>query len=331
MLLEERSRSVLTGAFRLRYATLDAKRGVKMKIAVTGAFSYSGKYITRRLLARGEEVITLTGHPNRPDPFSGKVKAYPLDFDPSLHSGQAPHRLTRSLQGVDVLVNTYWVRFDKGENTQPRAVENTRKLVNAAKAAGVKRIVHISITNPSAQSHLPYFWGKAANEKAVIDSGMSYAILRPTVLVGDEDILINNIAYLLRRFPVEGVYRTDNYIVDAVGPDIFTFREMVELIGDKIGAQRPLIPVPPRLALLAAQFLSLFVKDVMLTPEEVDGLMADLLVSKEPPRGKTRLADWLEQNKDRVGTNYASEIKKHYEGFARPKGTGTLVSGASGE
>jgi uncharacterized protein YbjT (DUF2867 family) len=299
-----------------------------MKIAVTGAFSYSGKYITKRLLDRGEEVITLTGHPDRPDPFGGKVKAYPLDFDEA--------GIARSLQGVDVLVNTYWVRFDKDENTQPRAVENTRKLVNAAKTAGVKRMVHISITNPSAESHLPYFWGKAANEKAVIDSGMGYAILRPTVLVGHEDILINNIAYLLRRFPffflpgdgsyrlqpvhvddvaqlaVEGVYRTDNYIIDAVGPDIFTFKEMVQLIGEKVGAKRPLISVPPRLALLAAQFLSLFVRDVILTPEEVDGLMAGLLVSNEPPRGKTRLADWLEKNKETVGANYASEIKKHY-------------------
>lgn len=300
-----------------------------MKIAVTGAFSYSGKYITRRLLACNEEVITLTGHPKRPDPFGGKVKAYPLDFDEA--------SMTRSLQGVDVLVNTYWVRFDKDENTQPRAVEKTRKLVNAAKAAGVKRIVHISITNPSAESHLPYFWGKAANEKAVIDSGLGYAILRPTVLVGDEDILINNIAYLLRRFPlfflpgdgsyrlqpvhvddvaelaVQGVYRTEDYVMDAVGPDIFTFREMVELIGEKIGARRPLLPVPPRLALFAAEFLSLFVNDVILTPEEVDGLMAGLLVSKQPPRGKTRLADWLEENKDRVGVEYASEIKKHYQ------------------
>jgi NADH dehydrogenase len=300
-----------------------------MKIAVTGAFSYSGKYITKRLLDCNEEVITLTGHPDRPDPFGGKVKAYPLDFDEA--------GMTRSLQDVDVLINTYWVRFDKGENTQPRAVENTRKLVNAAKAAGVKRIVHISITNPSAESHLPYFWGKAANEKSVIESGLGYAILRPTVLVGDEDILINNIAYLLRRFPlfalpgdgsyrlqpvyvddvaelaVEGVYRSDNYVIDAVGPDIFTFKEMVELIGEKIGARRPLISVPPRLALLAARFLSLFVGDVILTPEEVDGLMAGLLVSKEPPRGKTRLAGWLEKNKDKVGTQYASEIKKHYQ------------------
>jgi uncharacterized protein YbjT (DUF2867 family) len=300
-----------------------------MRIAVTGAFSYSGKYITKRLLERGEKVVTLTGHPNRPDPFGGKVKAFPLDFDEA--------SMARSLQGVDVLVNTYWVRFDKGENTQPRAVENTRKLVNAAKAAGVKRIVHISITNPSAESHLPYFWGKAANEKAVIDSGLSYAILRPTVLVGDEDILINNIAYLLRRFPffalpgdgsyklqpvhvddvarlaVEGVYRNDSYIIDAVGPDIFTFKEMVQLIGEKIGAKRTMIPVPPRLALLAAQFISLFVNDVILTPEEVDGLMAGLLISKEPPHGKIRLADWLEENKDRVGAKYASEIKKHYQ------------------
>ena len=300
-----------------------------MKIAVTGAFSYSGKYITKRLLARGEDVITLTGHPNRPDPFGGKVKVFLLDFDEA--------SMTRSLKGVDVLVNTYWVRFDKGENTQPRAVENTRKLINAAKSAGVKRVVHISITNPSAQSHLPYFWGKAANEKTVMESGMGYAILRPTVLVGGEDILINNIAFLLRRFPffalpgdgsyklqpvhvddltelaMEGVYSTENYVIDAVGPDIFTFKELVELIGEKIGAKRPLISVPPRLALLAAQFLSIFVSDVILTPEEVDGLIAGLLVSKEPPRGKTHLADWLEANKDKVGARYASELKKHYE------------------
>lgn len=301
-----------------------------MKIAVTGAFSFSGKYIAKRLLDRGEEVITLTGHPNRPDPFGGKVKAYPLDFDEA--------NMARSLQGTDVLVNTYWVRFDKGENTQPRAVENTRKLINAAKTAGVKRVVHISIANPSAESHLPYYWGKAANEKTVMESGMSYAILRPTVLVGNsEDILINNIAYLLRRFPfflipgdgsygiqpvyvedladlaVEGVYSKSNYIIDAVGPDAYTFKELIQLIGKKIGAERPLISVHPRLALHAAQFLSLFVGDVMLTPEEVDGLMANLLVSKEPGRGKTAFKDWLEANKHVVGTKYASELKKHYE------------------
>ena len=301
-----------------------------MKIAVTGAFSYSGKYITKRLLEKGEEVITLTNHPNRPNPFNGKVKAFPLNFSNEAELGE-------NLRGVDVLVNTYWVRFDKGTNTQPKAVENTRVLVQAATKAGVQRMVHISIANPSADSHLPYYWGKAANEKAVTDSGMSYAILRPTVLVGGgEDILINNIAFLLRRFPfffipgdgsygiqpvhvddlaklaVDGVYSKENYVIDAVGPDSYTFKELVKLVGDTVGAKRMLISVPPRLALLAAQFLSLFVNDVILTPEEVDGLMANLLVSKEPARGKTAFIDWLKENRETIGANYASELKKHY-------------------
>jgi len=300
-----------------------------MKIAVTGAFSYSGKYITRRLLAQGHEVITLTGHPNRPDPFGGQVKAFPLDFDESA--------LTRSLRGVDVLYNTYWIRFDQGGNTQPRAVTHTQALVRAAAAAGVHRMVHVSITNPSADSHLPYFSGKAANEQAVIESGMSYAILRPTVLFGTEDILINNIAWLLRRFPffgqigdgqyklqpifvddlaalaVEAGSRSDNFIWDAVGPDIFTFDELVRLVGESVGHPRPILHLPPRLALTAAQFISLFVRDIVLTPEEVDGLMTGLLVSSEPPRGKTRLADWLRENRETVGAKYASEIARHFK------------------
>jgi NADH dehydrogenase len=301
-----------------------------MKIAITGAFSYSGKYIAKRLLEKGEEVITLTNHPNRPDPFNGKVKTFPMDFT-------NPTELENSLRGADVLVNTYWVRFDKGSNTQPKAVENTKALVNAAVKAGVKRIVHISIANPSADSHLPYYWGKAANEKAVIESGLSHAILRPTVLVGGgEDILINNIAFLLRRLPfffipgdgsygiqpihvedqadlaVEAVYSRENYVIDVVGPDAYTFKELVGLVGETIGAKRPLISVPPRLALLAAQFLSLFVNDVILTPEEVDGLMGNLLVSKEPARGKTAFKDWLKENRNTIGVRYASELKKHY-------------------
>jgi uncharacterized protein YbjT (DUF2867 family) len=302
---------------------------MKQKIAVTGAFSYSGKYIAQRLLERGEQVVTLTNHPNRPDPFTGKVKAYPLNF---INESE----LIKNLKGIDTLYNTYWVRFDKGSNTQPAAVENTKRLVQAAAKAGVKRIVHISITNPSADSHLPYFWGKAANEKAVIESGMSYGILRPTVLFGKEDILINNIAWLLRRLPVFGLpgdgsyklqpvyvddlaklavevgYKKENIVWDAVGPDIFTFKEMTQLIGDSIGYARPLPPLPPRLALLAAQFLSLFVNDVILTPEEVDGLMAGLLVSKETPRCKTRLGDWLRENRERVGAKYASELGRHF-------------------
>lgn len=300
-----------------------------MKTAVTGAFSYSGKYIARRLLAQGDEVLTLTGHPQRPDPFNGKIPAYPLNFDVA--------DMAKNLAGVEILYNTYWIRFDHGENTQARAVENTRKLIQAAQQAGVRRLVHISITQPAADSRLPYFSGKAANEKALRESGLSYAILRPTVLFGTEDILINNIAWLLRRFPVfgqigDGQYRlqpifvddlaalavtagkqSENLTWDAVGPDIFSFDQLVRLVGKSIGCQRPLIHLPPRLALRAAQLISRLVGDVLLTPEEVEGLMANLLISAETPRGATHLADWLAANRDSLGAGYASELARHFQ------------------
>jgi uncharacterized protein YbjT (DUF2867 family) len=300
-----------------------------MKNAVTGSYSYSGKYITRRLLAQGDEVITLTGHPNRPDPFAGKVKPYPLNFDIS--------SMARSLQGIDTLYNTYWVRFDHQANTQSRAVENTKKIIKAAVLGGVRRIVHISITNPSLDSPLPYFRGKALNEQAVRESGLSYAILRPTVLFGSEDILINNIAYLLRRFPLfalpgDGSYRlqpvfvddlaglaveagssTENLQWDAVGPDIFSFKEMTQLIGAAIGCRRTLLSAPAGLALAASRLISAFVGDVVLTKDEVDGLMAGLLVSDQSPLAKTRLGDWLNANKETIGKQYASELDRHYK------------------
>ncbi|MCF6277555.1 MAG: NAD(P)H-binding protein [Anaerolineales bacterium] len=300
-----------------------------MKIAVTGSFSYTGKYITRRLLARGDKVITLTGHPNNPDPFGGQVHAYPFNFE-------QPQQLAKTLESVDVLFNTYWVRFSHGANTHAQAVKNTKTLIHAAEQAGVKRIVHTSITNPDANSQLPYFSGKAKLEEAIKASALGYAILRPTVLFGAEDILVNNIAWLLRHLPAFGLpgdgsyrlqpifvedyadlavemsLREENIITDAVGPDIFSFEKMVRLVATEIGRPARLMKMPPKPALWASQLIGVLVGDVVLTQDEVDGLMAGLLVSSEPPRGKTHLADWLRENKDNVGIRYASEMKKHY-------------------
>ncbi len=300
-----------------------------MRVAVTGAYSYTGKYIARRLLAVGHEVRTLTGHPGRPDPFNGAVPAYPLQF-------RDLAALTEALRGTSTLVDTYWIRFDRGDNTQAGAVDNTRTLLQAAKAGGVQRVIHISITNPSLQSPLPYFRGKAEIEQLIKDSGLSYAILRPTVLFGREDVLINNIAYLLRRFPVFGVPGDGGYrlqpvyvddvaelaaaavdsstsnTVDAVGPDIFSFREMVELIEGVLGVKRPILTLPPPMALVAANLIGGLVGDVLLTHDEIRGLMANLLVSKEPARCPTRLEDWLRENRSELGTEYASELGRHY-------------------
>jgi uncharacterized protein YbjT (DUF2867 family) len=300
-----------------------------MNVAVTGAYSYSGKYIARRLIDRGDQVLTLTSHANRADPFAGQVPTFPLDFTKQ-------DEIRNALRDVQVLVNTYWIRFDRGSNTQARAVQNTAILIDAAKQAGVERVIHISITHPSLHPDLQYFSGKATNEAAIAESGLSYAILRPTVLFGREDILINNIAYLMRRLPLflipgDGGYRLQPVYVDdlaqlaanaahgrasqtadAVGPEVFSFRELVLTIGRAIGRTPRLIHVAPALALTAARSLSYLLGDVLVTSQEMKGLMASLLVSDEPPRCETRLTTWLNENGDTLGSTYASELKRHY-------------------
>ena len=171
---------------------------------VTGAFGYTGKYITGRLLESGRGVKTLTGHPDRPNPFGDRVNVASFHF-------KDPRRLAEHLRGATTLYNTYWVRFPRGDVTFDRAVANSETLIRAASDAGVRRVVHVSITNPSKDSPFDYFRGKARVEEMIRDSGLSFSIVRPTVIFGREDILINNIAYILRRLPVFGIPGSGSY------------------------------------------------------------------------------------------------------------------------
>lgn len=296
---------------------------------VTGAFSFTGKYIARRLLERGERVRTLTGHPDRPDPFGGRVEVASLAFDD-------PEALRRALSGAVTLYNTYWIRFEYRGLTFAGAVRNSRALFEAARAAGVERIVHVSVANPSRDSPLPYFRGKAEVERALAESGVSHAILRPTVIFAPQDILINNIAWLLRRFPlfavpgdgrypVQPIYADDvaalavelgrgrdNVTVDAAGPEVFTYEELVRTLARAIGRRVSIVHVAPRLALLLARALGAAVGDVVITGDEIRGLMAGLLVSHGAPTGTTRLSAWLQGYRERVGRRYASKLGRHY-------------------
>jgi uncharacterized protein YbjT (DUF2867 family) len=295
--------------------------------AVTGAFGYSGKYIATRLITQGYHVRTLTNSTERFNPFGTKIEVHPFHFD-------QPDKLVAALQGVSVLYNTYWVRFNHTNFQHATAVDNTLTLFRAAKSAGVKRIVHVSITNPAEDSHLEYFSGKAKLERALQESGLSYAILRPTVLFGKEDILVNNIAWTLRRFPVFGVFgdgryrlqpiyvddlaklaieqgqQNDNTIINAIGPETFTYRELVQTIGAIIGKQRPLISLPPTVGYWMGWVIGKIVGDVMITREEIEGLMADLLYTPSPPTGKTKLTDWAKDHAHDLGRQYASELAR---------------------
>ena len=296
---------------------------------VTGAFGYTGKYIAQRLLDRGETVRSLTRNPASFSPFGDRVERYPLDFDDA-------EQLTKSLEGADTLYNTFWIRFSHGPVDHDLAVQNTMNLVDAAVRAGVRRIVHISITGASADSPLPYFRGKGEVETYIRNSDLTHSIIRPTVIFGVEDILINNIAWFLRRFPVFPVAGRGEYTlqpvfvddvaqlavesasgdssisVDAVGLETFTFKEMVLQIRRATGGRAMVVSLPPSLVLTSAALMGLLVRDVVLTREEIDGLMSGHLVSQSPPTAHTRLTDWMRAHRDTLGRHYASELARHY-------------------
>lgn len=295
--------------------------------AVTGAFGYSGRYIADRLLQAGHRVVTLTNTRPGRDPFDGRVQAFPLDFDD-------PSTLAQGLQGVEVLYNTYWVRFDHADFSHAGAVRNTKRLFEAALEAGVRRLVHVSITNPSLDSPLAYFSGKAELEQALEVSGLSFAILRPTVLFGKEDILINNIAWMLRRFPMfvipgDGAYRLQpifvddlaelavragaertNQVVNAIGPETFTYRELVATIGRCIGCSRPIISLPPSVVYWLGAAMGKVLGDVVITRPEIQGLMEERLCVDTPPTAQTPLSEWARVHAADLGRRYANELAR---------------------
>jgi uncharacterized protein YbjT (DUF2867 family) len=274
-------------------------------------------------------VRTITGDPSRADPFGGRVEAFPFSFDDRA-------RLVETLRGADTLYNTYWVRFDWQGTTYAQAIEHTRTLFAAARTAGVRRVVHVSITSPSEGSPLPYFHGKAVLERVLRESGLSHAIVRPTVVFGREDILINNIAWLLRRLPLfvipgDGSYRlqpvyvedlaklladagagSDDVSFDAVGPETYRFDDLVRLVRGAVGSRSRLVHAPAPVALALGRVVSRAVRDVLITPDELRGLADDLLVSADPPTGTTSFRAWVEGHAGELGRVYASELARHY-------------------
>lgn len=289
---------------------------------VTGAFSFTGQYIADRLLADGRRVTTLTNHPNRTTPFSDQVHVEPYRFDD-------PDALAASLEGADTLYNTFWIR-DPQEGTPPgNAVRYSSRLIRAAEVADVRRIVHFSVSNADASS-LPYYRAKATVERLVEDAAPAHAILRPTLIFGSDDLLVNNLAWVLRRVPVfavfgDGDYRvqpvfvgdvadiaveqgakTDDHTLDVAGPEISTFEELLRCLAHHLSTRCYLVHAPPRVAHLGVRALELLLGDVILTWDEARGLMNERLVTDTQPNGDTRFSDWLSTHAHQLGTEYTS-------------------------
>jgi NADH dehydrogenase len=297
---------------------------------VTGAFSYSGAAIAQRLLDAGREIRTLTFHPDRPHPLSSRIAAGRYRFDD-------PVELARSLEGVTTLYNTYWVRFDHGQNTFANAISNSSALFHAAQRAGVQRVVHVSIANPAIDSPLPYYRGKALVERALAGAGISYSIVRPTwIFGGDRDVLTNNIAWILRRMPVFALPGSGDYPVqpvhiddlaricqnaagdesdtirDAAGPEAMSFAELVGRIRAALGTRAPILHLPHAAMTIVARALGLLVGDVVLTADEISGLTSGLLVSHQLPLGEVGFSQWLADHRQTIGRDYANELSRHF-------------------
>jgi uncharacterized protein YbjT (DUF2867 family) len=300
---------------------------------VTGAFSYSGAAIARELLLAGRRVRALTGHPDWA-PADTPVEVRPLDFT-------HPTDLAASLEGVHTLYNTYWVRFANGGIDHDTAVANSRVLFEAAATAGVQRIVHVSITNPTTDSPYPYFSGKAQGEQILGGVGIPHAIVRPAILFGGDGVLINNIAWLLRHLPVFGVggkgayrvrgihvddlaelcvdlgQRADSVALDAVGPQSLTFRELVDAVKAAVGSRALIVPLPPQLVPVLSAGLGLVLRDTLLTREEYFAMADGLADSEAPATGKIVFTDWVAEQGAYLGRRYANELERHFRPASR--------------
>ena len=311
--------------------------------AVTGAFGFTGRAIARRLLAGGDSVVTVTRRSGARDPLAASISVRPFDTS-------RPADLTASLAGVDTLFNTYWLRFPRGSDTFEDAVARSATLLAAAREAGVRRVVHVSVVNAATNADTPYVRAKGALESVVRASGLNWVIVRPTLTYGPGDILINNLAWALRRFPVYGLPGLGRYtvqpvhvddvaricveaaaaageggagrIVDAAGPETMTYRGLVDVVRAAIGSRSPVLPMPRLLVLGVARVLGLVVRDVVLTRDEIRELTGSLLTSHQPPLGTIRITDWVHANAPALGRRWSSELARNYRGFesadARP-------------
>ncbi len=292
---------------------------------VTGAFGYSGAAIAAELLRRGRAVRALTNHPDPQQGEGTQIQTWPLEFtDGNLRS---------CLRGVDTLYNTYWARFPATGTPFTEAVANSRALFSVAAQVGVRRIVHVSITHPDLESPYPYFRGKAMVEQDLVASGVPYAIARPAFLFGARPVLINNMAWACRHLPlvpvgdggryiVRGIHVNDlaalcadladgpaGTVLDAVGPDRITFRELLEQVRDVVSPRTAIVSVPGRMLTAAADMLALVLRDQILTRDEYQAMAAGLADSQGTTTGSTRFTDWIHQAGPGLGHQYINDTR----------------------
>jgi uncharacterized protein YbjT (DUF2867 family) len=306
--------------------------GVTNRVAITGAFGFTGRALTTRLLDAGHDVITFTRRSGVGDPLARRLSVRPFDVS-------RPAELAAAMADVETLYNTHWLRFPRDGSTFEGAVARSAALLAAAREAGVRRVVQVSVVNAAANAETPYVRAKAALEAIVRSSGLEWVIVRPTLTYGPGDILINNLAWALRRLPVYGLPGLGRYTVqpvhvedvaricleagvgdggrtlDAAGPETLEYRALVDLVRSAIGSRSIVVPMPHVVVLAVARTLGMVVRDVVLTRDEIRELTSSLLTSHEPPLGTIHISDWVPANAALLGRRWSSELGRNYRGL----------------
>jgi NADH dehydrogenase len=173
-------------------------------------------------------------------------------------------------------------------------------------------------------------------EERLQASGVRHSIVRPTLLFGPNDVLVNNLAWFLRRVPLFGIFGRGRYrlqpvhvddvaricvddvgpleesvAVDAAGPERYEFREFVRLIRDAVRSRALLLPMPPAVALAVSRLAGLALRDVVLTRDEVAALTSELLMS-ESATGTISFSAWVRDHGPELGRRYVNDLRRHF-------------------
>ncbi len=247
-------------------------------ILVTGAGGFSGSRIVARLVQEGEPVRAMVRNPAKQSKLPDKgVEIVQGDTT-------KPETLTAALQGVDTVIHTAFITADRkqgpGVSYYQTNVLGTRNLVEAAKAAGVKRIVVLSGLGAKQSKPGSYMEGRYKAEKAVQDSGLAWSILGPSVQFGQGAAFFKGLADLIKstplvvpmigngKLPFQPIWVEDTVTclvkmarepqtydgrrIDVGGPDIYTYGQILDMLMQKLHKSRIKLPGPIPLVAVGA-------------------------------------------------------------------------------
>jgi uncharacterized protein YbjT (DUF2867 family) len=269
-------------------------------VTVFGGSGFLGRHTVRALARAGWRIKVATRHPSRgfflrPLGTVGQIDFVKCDVSDADSVAQA-------VMGASAVINLTGILFEKGQTFEDVQADGAANIAKAAAAAGTTALVHVSAIGADLESDSAYAVSKAKGEQAVREAFPNAVILRPSIIFGPEDSFFNRFAEMARFFPalplvggghtrfqpvfvgdvaqaiVTALKIQDGRSYELGGPNVYSFKELMQLILRETGRRRALVPLPFGLAALKAMFLQLLPKP-LLTPDQVRLLKKDNVVA----------------------------------------------------